>query len=80
LESRVSALEGRKSSDAAVMITVANRTETAARVNYALTHDKVRVEELSDSERILHIDSKVLGEAEAQEETGGNRLESTGRE
>ncbi len=51
-----------------VMITVANRTETAARVNYALTHDKVRVEELSDPERILHIDSKVLGEAEAQED------------
>jgi type III restriction enzyme len=51
-----------------VMITVANRTETAARVNYALTHDKVLVPELSDPDRILHIDSRVLGEAEAQEE------------
>ncbi len=51
-----------------VMITVANRTETAGRINYALTHDKVRIDELSDPERILHIDSKVLGEAEAREE------------
>jgi len=60
-----------------VMITVANRTETAARVNYALTHDKVRVEELSDPERILHIDSKVLGEAEAQEEPAEIELDTT---
>lgn len=51
-----------------VMITVTNRTETAARISYALTHDKVGVPELADSERILHIDSRVLGEAEAQEE------------
>ena len=51
-----------------VMITVANRTETAARVHYALTHGKVRIEELTDAERILHIDSKVLEEAEARDE------------
>ncbi len=51
-----------------VMITVANRTETAARVHYALVHDKVRIPEMSDPDQILHIDSKVLGEAEAQEE------------
>jgi len=51
-----------------VLITVANRTETAARVNYALTHDKVLVPELSDPDRILHIDSRVLGEAESREE------------
>lgn len=51
-----------------VLITVANRTETAARINYALTHNKIRITELSDPDRILHIDSKVLGEAEAQEE------------
>ena len=50
------------------MITVANRTETAARVHYALTHGKVRIEELTDAERILHIDSKVLEEAEARDE------------
>ncbi len=51
-----------------VMITVANRVETAARVNYALTHGKIRIEELSVADRILHIDSGVLDEAEEREE------------
>ena len=51
-----------------VMITVANRTETAARIKYALDHRKVRIDELCDPERTLHIDSKVLGQAEAVEE------------
>jgi type III restriction enzyme len=51
-----------------VMITVANLTHTAARVEYALSHKKIPIEKLSDPERILHIDSKVLGEAEAKEE------------
>ena len=36
-----------------VMITVANRTETAARVAYAFTHGKIRIEELADAERTL---------------------------
>lgn len=51
-----------------VMITVANRTETAARVKYAFTHKKIRIDELADPDRILHIDSKVLEKAEAREE------------
>ncbi len=51
-----------------VMITVANRTETAARIKYAFDRKKVRIDELCDPERILHIDSKVLDEAEAAEE------------
>ena len=51
-----------------VMITVANRTETAARVKHAFDHRKVHISELCDPERTLHIDSKVLGEAEAAEE------------
>ena len=51
-----------------VMITVANRTETAARVKHAFDHGRVRIDELCDSERTLHIDSKVLGTAEAAEE------------
>jgi type III restriction enzyme len=51
-----------------VMITVCNRTETAARVKYAFDHKKVHIDELCDSARILHIDSKVLAHAEAQEE------------
>ena len=51
-----------------VMITVANRTETAARIKYALDHHKVHIDELCDPERTLHIDSKVLGQAETAEE------------
>jgi len=51
-----------------VMISVANRTETAARVKYAFDHNKVRIDELCILERILHIDSKVLELAESQEE------------
>jgi len=51
-----------------VMITVANRVETAARVKYAFDHQRIRIEELCIPERILHIDSKVLGMAESQEE------------
>ncbi|MGH7798224.1 MAG: BPTD_3080 family restriction endonuclease [Candidatus Binatia bacterium] len=51
-----------------VMITVANRTETAARVKYAFDHKKILLDELCVPERTLHIDSKVLDTAEAQEE------------
>ena len=51
-----------------VMITVANRTETAARIKYAFDHRRVRIAELCDSDRTLHIDSKVLSTAEAAEE------------
>ena len=61
-----------------VMITVANRTETAARINYAFDHGKVRIDELCGARQTLHIDSKVLEKAEAQDEaetvgvTGGD--------
>lgn len=51
-----------------VMITVANRTETAARVQFAFVHKRIRIEELCTPEKILHIDSRVLDEAEAQED------------
>jgi type III restriction enzyme len=60
--------ESEKAPTPPVMITVANLTHTAARVEYALTHKKIPIEQLSDPDRILHIDSKVLGEAESQEE------------
>ncbi|NMA10725.1 MAG: DEAD/DEAH box helicase family protein, partial [Methanomicrobiales archaeon] len=52
-----------------VMITVANTTETAARIAYAFTHRKIRIDDLCDSGRILHIDSKVLKEAEVLDES-----------
>jgi type III restriction enzyme len=51
-----------------VMITVANTTHTAARVEYALTHKRINIEELCDPERILHIDSNVLKQAEEEDE------------
>ena len=60
--------EARPDNTPPVMITVANRTETAARIKHAFDHGKVRISELCDPERTLHIDSKVLGEAEAAEE------------
>ncbi|MEA1943890.1 MAG: DEAD/DEAH box helicase family protein [Euryarchaeota archaeon] len=59
-----------------VMITVANRVETAARVKYAFEHKQISIEELCDPERILHIDSKVLEKAES-EETGSGGSEDT---
>jgi len=52
-----------------VMITVANRTETAARIKYAFDHKRVRIDELCIPEQTLHIDSKVLDMAESQEES-----------
>ena len=51
-----------------VMITVTNRTETAARVKFSFDHKKIRIDELCVPDRILHIDSKVLELAESQEE------------
>jgi len=60
-----------------VMITVANLTHTAARVQYAFEHKRIRIEELCDPEKILHIDSKVLDEAEAQEEPAEILVQAT---
>ncbi len=51
-----------------VMITVANRTETAARVRHAFDRKRIRIDELCDKERTLHIDSGVLKRAEESEE------------
>lgn len=51
-----------------VMISVANRTETAARIKYSFDHGKIRIDELAKPELTLHIDSRVLEAAEAQDE------------
>jgi len=51
-----------------VMITVANRTETAARIKYAFDNRKVLIDELCRPEFTLHIDSRVLDAAEARED------------
>lgn len=50
-----------------VMITVCNRTETAARVKHAFDSKRIHIDELCDPGRILHIDSKVLKDAEERE-------------
>jgi len=51
-----------------VMITVCNRTETAARVKHAFDRRQIRITRLCDPDRILHIDTKVLKKAEEEEE------------
>ena len=51
-----------------VMITVANRTETSARIKYAFDHGQIPIKELCDRNKTLQIDSKILKEAEAVEE------------
>lgn len=51
-----------------VVITVANRTETAARIKYTFDQGKIRIQELCAPEKTLHIDSKVLDKAESREE------------
>jgi type III restriction enzyme len=61
-----------------VMITVANRTETAARVKNAFDKKKVLIDELCKPELTLHIDSKVLDMAEAKEEEGESQAENGG--
>lgn len=46
-----------------VMITVANRTETAARIKYAFDHGRIPVPELCDPNLTIHIDSKTMDAA-----------------
>jgi type III restriction enzyme len=49
-----------------VMISVANHTETAARIKYAFEHKRIRTEELCEPEYLIHIDSKTLEKAEME--------------
>lgn len=51
-----------------VMITVTNTTYTAARIKFTFDRQNILIEELCDPEKTLHIDSKVLSEAESKEE------------
>jgi len=52
-----------------VMITVCNRTETAARIEHAFIRGKIRIDELENPGTTLRIDSKVLNEAESKDES-----------
>ncbi len=55
-----------------VMITVANTTYTAARVQYAFTRKRIHIDELCDPEKILHIDSKALLKHAEEEDRAGS--------
>ncbi|HEX8247634.1 MAG TPA: DEAD/DEAH box helicase family protein [Pyrinomonadaceae bacterium] len=60
-----------------VMISVANQTETAARIKYAFDHKNILVEELCNPAKTLHIDSKVLEAAEEYAEEATIETAST---
>jgi type III restriction enzyme len=49
------------------MITVANRTETAARIEYSFLHGLIGIEELSDPDYTCKIDSKTIKEIESKD-------------
>jgi type III restriction enzyme len=63
-----------------VMITVANRTETAARIKNAFDRSRIAVEGLCDPDRTLHIDSRVLKKAEEREEAADSGAHRDGEE
>ncbi|MDR2394612.1 MAG: DEAD/DEAH box helicase family protein [Treponema sp.] len=50
-----------------VMISVANRTETAARIKSAFERGDIAIKELCEKQYMLHIDSKVLEKAEEKQ-------------
>lgn len=50
-----------------VMISVANNVMTAARIRHAFAQEEILVPELCQADGLLHIDSKVLKEAEQAE-------------
>ncbi len=53
-----------------VMITVCNRTETAARVMHSFENDRFEMAELAVKEHLLHIDSTTINKAEEKDATG----------
>lgn len=57
-----------------VMISVCNRTETAARVEYSFKNNKFGLDALGDEEKILRIDSKVLKKVESGESADAKEL------
>ena len=46
---------------------ITNRTETAARIKYSFDRNRFQIEELSDPEHTIHIDSKVLAMTDEEE-------------
>lgn len=60
-----------------VMLTVCNRTETAARVEHYFNHGDAFWPELKAAERTLRVDSKVLQKAELGEKAGSESVFKT---
>jgi type III restriction enzyme len=58
-----------------VMITVANRTETSARIKYSFDHKKILIDELCNPSKTLQIDSTILSQAEEGSESVSLDLE-----
>ncbi len=56
-----------------VMLTVCNRTETAARIEYYLTKGEAVLPDLHAPSRTLRVDSKVLEKAEVGETAGADK-------
>ena len=53
-----------------VMITVCNKTNTAARIMHSFEKNRFDLDELSDSKHLLHIDSTTMNKAEEKESVG----------
>lgn len=58
-----------RSSVPPVMISVVNRTETAARIKFAFDTKNIMIDELCEPSKTLHIDSKVMKDAEEEVDT-----------
>ncbi|MDR0322574.1 MAG: DEAD/DEAH box helicase family protein, partial [Treponema sp.] len=59
-----------------VMITVANRTETASRIQYAFQSKQIDIDKLCDLKYLIQIDSKILEKAELENLTIKDTLTS----
>ena len=61
------------------MITVANRTETAARVKYSFDNNIFHIAELANPDTTIHIDSKILKADREGDETAFQKIEEIER-
>ena len=62
-----------------VMMTAANRTETAARVKYAFDHHRIPIDDLCDPDYTVHIDSKVLDDTKKDSEKLRELIDTVGQ-
>ncbi len=64
----------KKSKIPPVMITVCNKTQTAARVMHSFAHNAFGLSELSDKKHLIQIDSTTIGKADEVEMSGGSNM------